>query len=130
MAKASRPIIIAILAILQFIVGILALIAGIMVIVGGVAAADLPSQIADLGVTATGAVLIIIGIIYLVIAGGFWNGWSIMWYIGVVVNVIMLIFNIFTLVTGDPISAIVGILIEALILYYLFRPGVKAFFGI
>ena len=89
----------------------------------------MPPEAADLGNVGSVA-LIIIGLIYLVIAGGFWNGWSIMWYIGVIVNGIGTAFIIYSMVTVDVVSGIVPLVIELVILFYLFRPGVKAFFGI
>ncbi len=126
---APRPILITIIAILEFLAGIAALLFGILLLVGVIASGDLPPEAADLGNVGSVA-LIIIGLIYLVIAGGFWNGWSIMWYIGVIVNGIGTAFIIYSMVTVDVVSGIIPLVIELVILFYLFRPGVKAFFGI
>ena len=124
----SRPILITIIAILEFLIGLFLLIGGILLIAGVVSAGDIDPELADLGNVASIA-MIVIGLINLVIAGGFWNGWSIMWYIGLIVNGIGLIVAIYGLITTGIGSAI-PLVIYAVILFYLFRPGVKDFFGI
>ncbi len=124
----SRPILITIIAILEFLIGLFLLIGGILLIAGVVSAGDIDPELADLGNVASIA-MIVIGLINLVIAGGFWNGWSIMWYIGLIVNGIGLIAAIYGLITTGIGSAI-PLVIYAVILFYLFRPGVKDFFGI
>jgi uncharacterized membrane protein (DUF2068 family) len=52
-----------------------------------------------------------------------------MWYLGVIFTAISLILGIASLFTGVFVS-IITLVIDGLILYYLFRPGVKAFFGV
>jgi len=66
----------------------------------------------------------------LIIAGGFWNGWAIMWYIGLIVNAIGAAFSIYTIVTTMQIGSVIPLIIYAVIIFYLFRPKVKEFFGI
>ena len=124
----SRPILITIIAILEFLLGLLLLVGGILLIAGVVSAGDIDPEFADLG-NAASIALIVVGLINLIIAGGFWNGWSIMWYIGLIVNGIGLIVAIYGLITTGIGSAI-PLVIYAVILFYLFRPGVKDFFGI
>lgn len=132
--NAPRPIIISIIAILEFIGGIFLVLAGIASIVGFSFISELPPEIASFGMTMLGGGALIAGIICLIIAGGFWNGWSIMWYIGVIVSVIeiiLLIASIFTGGMGDLVFAvIIPVVVNLIILFYLFRPGVKEFFGI
>ena len=119
----SRPTLITIIAILYFLVGVLSIISGLVMIVGGAAVGQLV-----LG-SMTGAVLIVVGLVNLVIAGGFWNGWKAIWYLAVIFGVLELIICIVGVFTiGLP--SLVGLLIEALLLYYMFRPNVKEFFGI
>jgi len=124
----SRPILITIIAILEFLLGLLLLVGGILLIAGVVSAGDIDPEFADLG-NAASIAMIVVGLINLIIAGGFWNGWSIMWYIGLIVNGIGLIVAIYGLITTGIGSAI-PLVIYAVILFYLFRPGVKDFFGI
>jgi len=117
----------------MFLVGIFALIAGGLLAAGIISTADAGDEVVALG-SAASIVLIIIGIIYLIIAGGFWNGWKIMWYLGLIFTLISLIMEIVSLVNsgfaGIGVSVIIPIVIDLVILYYLFRPGVKQFFGI
>ena len=119
----SRPTLITIIAILYFLVGVLSIISGLVMIVGGAAVGQLV-----LG-SMTGAVLIVVGLVNLVIAGGFWNGWKAIWYLAVIFGVLELIICIVGVFSVGPLS-LVGLLIEALLLYYMFRPNVKEFFGI
>jgi uncharacterized membrane protein (DUF2068 family) len=119
---------ISIIAILNFLIGLFFLVMGVLLAMGTVAITDLDADLQGLG-TVGGAVLVIIGILYLVIAGGLWNGWRIMWYLSVIVTAISLILGIASLFTGTFVG-IISLIIDILILYYLFRPGVKEFFGI
>lgn len=125
---APRPILITIIAILEFVIGLLILVGGVLLIAGVISAGDIDPEFADLG-NAASIAMIVIGLLNIIIAGGFWNGWSIMWYIGVIVNGIGLIVAIYGLITTGIGSAI-PLVIYAVILFYLFRPGVKDFFGI
>lgn len=122
-----RPILVSILAILYFIGGIFLIIFGVMMLTGGIV---LSESDPDTSILALGGVpVIVIGVISLILAGGFWNGWKIMWYLGVIFSILSLIGSIVSVFTG-AIPMIVSAVIDALILYYLFRPGVKAFFGV
>ena len=97
--------------------------AGILLLVGGAAVGELA-----LG-GMTGGILVVMGLINLVIAGGFWNGWKAIWYLAVIFGFISIILCVVGLFTTGGVS-IVGLIIQALLLYYMFRPNVKEFFGI
>ena len=129
MADASRPILITIVAILEFLAGLLLVLGGILLFAGVISSGDLDPELADLG-NAGAIVMIIFGIVNLIIAGGFWNGWAIMWYIGLIVNAIGAAFAIYTIVTTGEIGSVIPLIIYAVIIFYLFRPKVKEFFGI
>ena len=82
--------------------------------------------------TVLGAVLIPLGIASLVVAYGLFKAkswaWSVavvLWIIGVVVNVISLITANMGAITG----ALIGIAINAIVLYYLSRRIVRQYFG-
>ena len=122
----SRPILISLLAILYFIVGIIVVIGGILLVTGTNLVED--GALGSLG-TLGGGAMIIVGIIGLIVAGGLWNGWKIMWYLGVILMIVGIASQIYLIIKGDYTS-IVGIIIEVLILFYLTRPKVRAFFGI
>ena len=126
---APRPILISIVAILQFLAGLLFVFAGIVMLGGMITVADTP-ELAQLGALG-GAGMLILGLVYLVIAGGFWNGWKIMWYIGVIVHTLSIIIYVYYVATGAGIMTYaVSIIISLLILLYLFTRGVREFFGV
>lgn len=132
-SNARRPILIAILAILEFIAGLVLVLGGALLLTGVLSVSELEPELQNLG-SAGGVALIVIGIIYLIVAGGFWNGWKIMWYIGLIVTVISIILEIAGLIMGGfsgiTIGVIVPLIIDLLILFYLSRPGVREFFGV
>ncbi len=119
----SRPLLITIIAILYFVAGLLAVLGGILLMVSGAAV----GQLALGGMT--GGVLLVVGLINLVIAGGFWNGWKAIWYLAVIFGFIEIILCVVGLLTTGGVS-LIGLIIQALLLYYMFRPNVKEFFGI
>ncbi len=120
----DRPVLITIIAVLYFIFGILMLLGGAGIGLLGVA---VPGAVVPAAVLGGGVA--IAGIISLIIAGGFWNGWKAIWYLAVIFGIIEIIFSVISLIGGN-VSAIIGIIIEALLLYYIFRPKVKEFFGL
>lgn len=79
---------------------------------------------------------LILGVIVLIIGLAIWRGWSIAWYIAVILYIISAIgsvISIFTAVTGDAaamvlVGMVISLLITIVILYYLFTPKVKEFF--
>jgi hypothetical protein len=137
----KRPIGVTIIAILIIIGGILLLLAGI----GGVAVGSLfiSSQITGLVFVIIGAILLAVGIGYIVVSYGLLKGkrwaWTItvvLLFIGIAINVVsIIIFGYFTfdtdtssfLITNS--GSIAGIIISVIILYYLYRPHVKSYFG-
>ncbi|MBQ7406076.1 MAG: hypothetical protein IJV90_06680, partial [Candidatus Methanomethylophilaceae archaeon] len=66
-------------------------------------------------------------LISLLIGIGFMKGWNIIWYIGVIFAVISALLSLVTIL-GSPLSGLFSLLIEVIILWYLFRPKVKGFF--
>ncbi|HZY94298.1 MAG TPA: hypothetical protein VFE98_05470 [Candidatus Bathyarchaeia archaeon] len=82
---------------------------------------------------ALGGVLLIIGILYLVTGIGFFGGKGWAWTIGMIVSVLSIIANIVQAIiifTGTIIGGtVVFTTIPLIIIYYLTRPHVKAFFG-
>ena len=135
----KRPTGVTIIAILIIIGGILLLLAGI----GGVAVGSLfISQIIGLGFVIIGAIILAVGIGYLAVSYGLLKGkrwaWTItvvLLFIGIVINVVSIIFGSFAI--NMDISSfltvnsgnIAGLIISVIILYYLYRPHVKSYFG-
>jgi hypothetical protein len=82
--------------------------------------------------TALGAVLIPLSISSLVVAYGLFKAKRWAWFVAVVLSIIGLAVNVISLVTsnmGAIAGALVGIAINAMILYYLSRRNVRQYFG-
>ena len=109
----NRPFGVTIIAILAILGGIGALVAGIALV------AIIPFL---------GAALIIIGLAYFVVAYGLWKGLKWAWIITLIVTVIAFISEIGSIIVGN-VGAVIPVIINAIIIYYLFRPNVKAYFG-
>jgi ABC-type uncharacterized transport system permease subunit len=106
-----RPLGVTIIAILNIIVGIITISTGIIFLIVGV-----------------GIVLIAIGIANFVMAYGLWKGKRWAWTITLILSGIGIISSAVS-IAGGNFGAIVGIILYAVIIYYLYRPNVKAFFG-
>jgi uncharacterized membrane protein (DUF2068 family) len=111
MQQKQRPLGVTIIAILAIIGGIALLSSGAVLIVIGV-----------------GVVLILLGIAYFVMAYGLWKGKRWAWTITLILSVIGIISGIFSITTRHY-EVIIHIIINAVVIYYLYRPNVKAFFG-
>jgi len=129
------------------IIAILNIISGIIMLVGGFGLAAISSilptmttidpnaggQMAVAGLlgvggVAIGAVLIILGIISFIVAWGLLKGKSWAWSVTIILSIISIVIGIVSLVAGS-FGSIVNIIIAGIIIYYLYRPHVKAFFG-
>ena len=109
------------------ILAVLEIISGIVAILGGLFFATMAAMM--IGTDVYGAfggiisgVLIVIGLASFLMAWGQFQGKSWAWTITLILTVIHLIFDL-------PSFNVIGIIINAIILYYLFRPHVKAYFG-
>ena len=116
-----RPLLITLIAILNIILGLGAILVGGLMFTGMTVLGGL--QVGAM----TGGVSVIIGLIYILIGIGFLSGWSIMWYLGVIFEVLGIILNVLTLFVGN-LSAIISILISLIIVLYLFKSNVKRYF--
>ncbi|VFJ13117.1 hypothetical protein [Candidatus Nitrosocosmicus franklandus] len=148
----KRPMGVTIIAILIIIGGIFLLIGGISlvglgtilslssteVVQTGSNAADI-AAIAELGMVPVimGIIMLVLGIIYLVVSYGLLKGKGWAWAITVIVTIIGLVIQIVSaIVIGSVTSSvlvgltshIIGIIIGGIIVFYMFRPHVKAFF--
>ena len=80
------------------------------------------------GAVAIGGVIIAIGIVSFIVVYGLLKamGWA--WTLTVVISIISIVLNAISIATGN-IGGIVSIIISGIILYYLYRPHVKVYFG-
>lgn len=111
MQQKQRPLGVTIIAILMIISGIALLSTGAILLVVGI-----------------GVVPIVLGIASFVMAYGLWKGKGWAWTITLILSVISIISAIVSIAYGGY-GAIINIIINAVIIYYLYRPNVKAYFG-
>ena len=79
-------------------------------------------------VSVIGVVLVIVGLLYLGLAWGLWTGKGWAWTASLILAVLGIIFSIISLIWGGVIALLVLVL-DAVIVYYLYRPNVRTFFG-
>jgi hypothetical protein len=114
-----RPVGVTILAVLEIISGIVGIVGGIFfATIAGLLDIDFLGAIS--GIVA--AILVAIGIASFVMAWGLLEGKPWAWTFTLILTIISVVFEL----AG---ANIVGLIIDAIVLYYLFRPHVKAFFG-
>jgi len=132
------------------VLAVLDIITGIFAIIGGIAIAEILiifPIIADMTifasfVTTFGAlfrvpavlalalfrgVLVIMGMIAFLVGWGFWRGRGWAWTLGVMLYVICIVLGLLPMLRGD-VSGVVGIIVVGMILYYLFKPNIRAWF--
>jgi hypothetical protein len=102
------------------IIAILAILGGIGSLVGGITLVVI--------IPVLGAALIIIGLAYFGVAYGLWQGLKWAWIITLIVTVIAFISGVGSIIVGN-VGAVIPVIINAIIIYYLYRPNVKAYFG-
>ena len=154
MQNQHRPTGVTIIAILTVIGGILLLLSGVASVTIGTLISVNPGDTAStsraaaqfLGILAAGVggVLLVIGIGYLVMFYGLLKGKGWAWTITIILLIIGIAIQIVSTSVGSVftaslhnssnvssgiIGAIIGIAINVVILYYLYRPHVKAYFG-
>ena len=100
-------------------------IIAILTVIGGIAFVAIGTVLLIVGI---GFVLVAISIAYFVMAYGLWNGKRWAWTITLILSGIGIILGIASIAVAN-IGAVFHIILNAVIIYYLYRPNVKAFFG-
>jgi|SRR5690349_12050616 len=120
------------------IIAILTIIGGIAFLASGIGAVTVAPFLSNAGINnsmltpvisaITGVALLILGMAYFVMAYGLLKakGWA--WTITVLLSCIGIALGFVSVVTGH-IGSIFSIVINGIILYYIYRPNVKSFFG-
>src|SRR5947208_14055436 len=125
--KPRRPTVVTILGILSILAGLGGIVVGAAAVgLSGLVASTYPGGAAVAAVI--GAILLIIGILELVYGIGFFGGKGWAWTLAMIGSILNIVFGIASIVFGS-VGSIFGLIISILILYYLTRPHVKAFFG-
>ena len=77
---------------------------------------------------AVGAVLLALAIVSFIVAYGLLKGLGWAWTVTVILSIISIVLNAISIAAGN-LASIISIIISGIILYYLYRPHVKAYFG-
>jgi len=123
MAENARPLGVTI-------IGILWILAGLLMAVGaGVGGAALAIMgLGGLGAM-VGVIFVIIGLVFIALGIGCFKGWPWVWPVGVIFTIVALVINLLSIVSM-PAGAIIGIIFDIIVLWYLFQPQVKAWFKV
>ena len=112
----ERPFGVTIIAILAILGGIGSILLGFIVLI-----------IPILGII-LGGILIIIGLAYFAVAYGLWNGGSWAWILTILISALGIVVGLVSIMIGTG-GSLLFIIVNVIIIYYLFKPDVKAYFG-
>src|SRR6266571_4200599 len=131
MQRPSRPAGVTILAIFQILIGIVGLLASLATIGLSALASTIPSIGALVGTIGLviGGIALFFSIVWLATGFGFIHGRGWSWTLGMIFSVLSLLGAVSALAIGLITGGIVGAFFWCLMLYYLTRNHVKAFFG-
>jgi len=130
--RPNRPFGVTLLAVLHILQMILYFIIGVALIAVG---ALLPRFLLRLPrfvggiVGLIGGVLVIIALLYLLLAYGLWTGRAWAWTISLVIAGLAIVFSLIALVVRGGVGGLITLVLNGVVVYYLMRPNVKAFFG-
>jgi uncharacterized membrane protein HdeD (DUF308 family) len=111
-SQKHRPLGVTIVAILLIVVGIISIISGLVLLI-----------------ILIGIIPLALGIAYLVMAYGLWKGLNWARIISLILAGIGIVMGIVYIIQNNLSGGIITIIINGVIIYYLNRPNVKAFFG-
>src|SRR5213596_859468 len=131
MQRPSRPTGITILAILEILIGIVGLLASLAIIGLSAITSTLPSiglLVGTIGLV-IGGVFLFFSLVWLATGFGFLHGKGWSWTLGMIFSILSILGAVGALTIGLITGGIVGIFFWSLLIYYLTRTHVKAFFG-
>lgn len=135
-AQQQRPLGITILAVLGIVFGVLGILGGGCTVLGGAALGALGAQ-SGVGAAVGGGLIGLLGIVTLAMSIGWFafgiGAWTLKpwaWMLGLVLVGISIVVALVTVISGGDFgSQIIGLVIDAVIVYYLMTPEVKRAFG-
>jgi hypothetical protein len=129
--RLSRPVGITILAVLEILIGIVGLLASLAIIGLSALFSTLPRVGSLLGTFGLiiGGVVLFFSLIWLATGAGFLHGRGWSWSLGMIFSILSLLGAIGALTIGLITGGVGGLVFWGLMLYYLTRIHVKAFFG-
>jgi uncharacterized membrane protein (DUF2068 family) len=110
------------------------IINAIILIAGGIFGVSTAGLLGtDLGplagaIAVTSSIVIALGVASLIIAWGLLTGKGWAWIVTVIISIFSIIMSIIAIATGN-FGSIISLIINGVILYYMYRPDVKAYFG-
>jgi lysylphosphatidylglycerol synthetase-like protein (DUF2156 family) len=119
----ERPAIVTILAIINLILAFVMIVGGALLTVGLVALPEIGIPFMAI----MGGITLILAILYLILGIGFIKAWRVSWYLAIIVGVIDIVLSLLSILS---VVSIIPLAITIIILYFLFKPDVKAYFGI
>ncbi len=129
----DRPILVTVIAILYALGALILIIGGVGMAIGGesiideIIAEDPEMSFLEGMGLAFGVAVLIVGLVIAVVSYGFLKGWSVMWYIGLILAVLGAISSLISIAFGQ-FGAIFSLAIAVIIVLYLFKDNVKLFF--
>lgn len=118
-----RPLLVTLIAVIYLLMALVFLAAAALSLGGIELEIDMSEELLSL----FGGSSLILGLFLLVISIGFFRGWSIFWYLGVIVTVISLLLSAATILSGS-MGSVIPTLVLLIVLLYLFKRNVKDFF--
>jgi len=126
--KPRRPTGVTIIAVLEILGALVMLSICALALIAGEAAVGLGLGLLPGLVAVLGAVMLILAIVMLGVAWGLWTGKGWAWTLAVVFIVLGIIVGVAQMIAGGY-HGILTLIIQVIIVYYLFRPNVKTYFG-
>ena len=127
----NRPLGVTLLAILHVVQAVLALFVGVVLVALGALLPRffirIPRRLGGV-VEVIGVIILVVAFLYLVLAYGLWSGKSWAWIVSLILAGLGIIFSLLALLVRGWL-AILALILDAVIIYYLLQPKVKAFFG-
>ena len=128
MSKPARPTGVTVLAILELFGGIITILFGMAAIVSSTFLNPYGYAVVAGLAVASGGALVLFGVLAVVVGYGMWSGKGWSWTLAVVLYGLGVVFSLVYIAVGLW-SNILALAIDLLILWYLWRPHVKAYFG-
>ena len=127
-SRPARPTGITIIAVLVILGGVIGLLAALAIFAASALFAGFGATLLGSAGAIIGGIVLVFSLIWLAVGVGFLHGKGWAWILGMIVIVLSLIGSVGAVVIGQ-LGAVGGLLWNGLLLYYLTRPRVKAFFG-
>ena len=131
MATGSRPFGITLLAVLHILQAIVFFLGGVALIaLGAFLRRGFFGVHRLLGGAASliGVVVVVLGLLYLGLAWGLWSGKGWAWTLSLILAALGIIISLISLLRGG-LGALIVLILDIMIIYYLLTPRVRTFFG-